>query len=78
MLLPSSSNGFRENVHLAIMVLEKNSVCAKSQVLGDVGALGARGLCEVIQDVAGTLGAELEFMGRGWELFHTFPWSKML
>lgn len=79
MFLHSSSNSFRENIDLAIMVLEKKPVCAKGQVLRDTGALTARGLCQVIQAVAGRLGAELELpAGRGWELFHTFPWSKML
>ena len=68
MHLPLSSNGFRENLDLAIMVLEKNSMCAKSQVLGGTLVPSQQGDwtgCSGTLQTRG-LGAELEFLvGRG-------------
>lgn len=47
-------------------------MCAKSQVVRDVGALAARGQDQVLWDVARVLGPVLKFpAGRGWEEFHT-------
>lgn len=54
-----------------MMLLGKNSVCAESQVLGDVNVLAAKGPNQVLRDVVRVLGAELAFpSGRGRGVFH--------